>query len=29
MLFKNGQLVERMTGVVPKTQLAATLNKHL
>ncbi len=29
MLFKQGQLVERLTGVVPKPQLAATLNKHL
>ena len=29
MLFKNGTLVERMTGVVPKPQLTATINKHL
>ncbi|MBB01700.1 MAG: thioredoxin [Rubinisphaera brasiliensis] len=29
MLFKNGELVERLTGVVPKDQLATTLDKHL
>jgi len=29
MLFKNGELVERLTGVVPKDQLASTLDKHI
>ncbi|HCS51424.1 thioredoxin [Rubinisphaera sp.] len=29
MVFKGGELVERLTGVVPKEQLAATLEKHL
>ncbi|MCG6157545.1 thioredoxin [Rubinisphaera margarita] len=29
MIFKEGELVERLTGVVPKEQLAATLEKHL
>ncbi|HBN76397.1 thioredoxin [Rubinisphaera italica] len=29
MVFKGGELVERLTGVVPKEQLAATLDKHL
>lgn len=29
MLFKNGELVERMTGVVPKDQLAAKISKHI
>lgn len=29
MIFKNGELVERLTGVIPKDQLAATIDKFL
>lgn len=29
MVFKGGEMVERLTGVVPKDQLAATLDKHV
>ncbi|MCA8989199.1 MAG: thioredoxin [Planctomycetaceae bacterium] len=29
MVFKGGELKERLTGVVPKEQLAATIKKHI
>lgn len=29
LFVKNGQVVDKVVGAVPKSQLAATLNKHL
>ncbi|MBU0682692.1 MAG: thioredoxin family protein, partial [Candidatus Omnitrophica bacterium] len=29
MLFKNGQVVEKIVGVVPKNDIIARFNKHI